>query len=118
MSLFKMSADYVYPWPVEVLAPSRTAPGTYDVVDVFTANFRFIPDDEAAKLDAAFAALPDGDKAPRRYYALETALVGWSLGEFTPAARDEAIRHVYYGPAILRAWHASQRPDTGVRTGN
>lgn len=117
--MFELDATYTYPWPVTVHAPSRTTAGTFDIVDRFTVTFRFIPDDEAGRLDAAFDALPAAEKPARRYYAMEAAVTGWDKAvPFTAAALRTALRDPYYGPALLAAWQASLSPLTGQRVGN
>ena len=58
--MFRLVEEATYEWPVDVMLPSQTKPGTYDP-QRFWMTFVMIPSDEAQAIEAELRDADDGD---------------------------------------------------------
>lgn len=119
---FVLTESYVYDWPVKALVPDPSKPGAM-LEQELVVKFAAMSRDEAKRLDAEIAALPETEQVARQDDVLRRVLVGWegvvdSEDRRVPFAQetlDIALQFPWFRSACYRAYADSLR---GAVAGN
>lgn len=121
---FKMTAEHLYWWPVEVQQPS-TDPKKAGQLETMAMNILFaaIDRDEAKAADEEIAKLPVAERAAREFEHLEKAIRGWDEVEdedghpvpFSLETFRQAMQRTWFRIAVYKAYAASLAGDEARR---
>lgn len=123
---FRMTAEHLYWWPVEIRVPSADAEKAGEL-ELMTMKLQFaaIDRDEANKLSAEIAALPEKERETREHAHLERVARNWAdvidddsnPVPFSMATLRQAMQRSWFRIGVYKAYVASINGDE-ARTKN